>query len=278
MYIPSLGISTLFFGKKRADMKVRILNRSDKKMSFILDDSTPPFANSLRRIMVSEIPVLAIDNIEVSNNTSILFDEIIAHRLGLVPLAFDPKKFSFSSECSCKNKGCPSCEVAFALEKTGPCMVYSGDLKSTNKDVEPTDPKFVLAELLENQKLKFDAYARLGKGLQHAKWQAATVSYGYYPELEITNQEKFAKYIKKLPDGLFAAKGGKTILTDLTKLDFYKKCEEECDAIKINVDDTKFVFTVESISGLEPAYIVSKAAEILEEKAGEFKKELAELK
>ncbi len=259
-------------------MKVRILNKTDNKVSFILDDSTPAFANSLRRIMVSEIPVLAIDSIEVSENTSILFDEIIAHRLGLLPLSFDPKKFNFTSECACKGKGCPSCEAVFALEKTGPCVVHSGDLKSANKDVEPVDPKFVIAELLENQKLKLEGTARLGTGLQHAKWQAANASYGYYPELEVSGQEKFAKYIKKLPEGLFIIKGGKPALGDLTKLDFYKKCEEECDAIKINVDDTKFVFTVESISGLKPEYIVSKAAGILEGKAEEFKKELAELK
>lgn len=259
-------------------MKIRILNKTDNKISFILDDSTPAFANSLRRIIISEIPVLAIDSIDVSENTSILFDEIIAHRMGLLPLNFDPKDFNFSGECSCKGKGCPSCEAAFALEKIGPSVVHSGDLKSANKEVEPADNKFVIAELLENQKLKLDAYAKLGKGLQHAKWQAASASYGYYPELEVTNQEKFSKYIKKLPEGLFVTKANKVTLGDLTKLDFYKKCEEECDGIKINVDETKFVFTVESVSGLKPEYIISKAAEILEEKAGEFKKELAELK
>ena len=258
-------------------MKVRLLEKTDNKVVFILDDSTPAFANSLRRIIVSEVPVLAIDYIEVSENTSILFDEVISHRFGLVPLSFDPKKFNFASECECKGKGCPSCEVVFALEKTGPGVVYSGDLKSANKGVDVVDPKFVIAELLENQALKLDAVARLGKGIQHTKWQAANASYGYYPELEITNQEKFNRYIKKFPEGIFVSKGGKVVLGNLTKLDLYKKCEEECDGMKINVDDTKFVFTVESISGLKPEYIVSKAANILEEKALEFKKELAAL-
>lgn len=263
---------------ERVDMKVRILNKAGNKLVFVLGDATPAFANTLRRIMVSEIPVLAIDQISVSENTSILFDEIIAHRLGLLPLVFEPEKFNFNSECSCKGKGCPSCEVVFALERVGPAIVYSGDLKSANKSVEPLDPKFVVAELLADQILKLDAVARLGTGLQHAKWQAASASYGYYPELEITNQEKFNKYIKKLPEGLFVAKGSKVVLGDPTKLDFYKKCEEECDGMEIKADETSFVFTVESVSGLEPEYIVSKAAEILEEKASEFKKELAELK
>ena len=259
-------------------MKVRMLNKTENRLVFVLDDATPAFANTLRRIMISEIPVLAIDQISVSENTSILFDEIISHRLGLVPLVFDPKKFNFSSDCVCKGKGCPSCEVMFALEKTGPALVYSGDLKSANKGVEPSDPKFVVAELLAEQTLKLDAVARLGRGLQHAKWQAANASYGYFPELEVTNQEKFAKYIKKVPEGLFATKAGKVVLGDLTKLDFYKKCEEDSDAMKITVDETKFVFTVESVSGLEPEYIVTAAAKLLEEKASEFKKELAELK
>ncbi len=259
-------------------MKIRLLDKKDNKISFILDDATPAFANSLRRLMISDVPVLAIDNIEVSENTSILFDEIIAHRLGLVPLKFDPKKFNFSNECACKGESCPSCEVVFVLEKTGPAIVYSGDLKSANKDVEPTDAKFVLAELLENQNLKLEARAKLGKGLQHARWQAANATYGYYPELEVTNQEKFAKYIKKLPEGIFQLKGSKYSIGEPAKLELYKKCEEECDAMKISVDDKKFVFIVESVSGLDPEHIILKAAEILEEKAGEFKKALAELK
>ena len=258
-------------------MKVHILDKTDTKMTFILDGSTPAFANSLRRIMISEIPVLAIDSIEVSENGSILFDEILAHRMGLIPLSFDPKKFNFSEDCACKGKGCPSCEVVFALEKTGPGIVYSGDLKSANKGVEPIGPKFIIAELLENQTLKLDATAMLGIGSKHAKWQSSNATYGYWPELEVAGKEKFEKYIKKLPEGTFVQKAGKYVIGDPSKLELYKKCEEECDAIKITVDDTKFVFTVESVSGLSPEYIVSKAAEIMEEKAAEFKKELAGL-
>ncbi len=258
-------------------MKVRLIEKKDNRLVFVLDGSTPAFANTLRRIMVSEVPVLAIDSIEVSENTSVLFDEIIAHRMGLVPLDFDPKKFNFTEDCACKGKGCPSCEVVFALEKTGPGIVHSSDLKSANKSVEPVDPKFVIAELLPEQKLKLDATARLGRGLKHAKWQAANATYGYWPELEVEGKEKFEKYIKKLPEGVFVQKAGKYVIGNPANLEFYKKCEEECDAIKITVDETKFVFTIESISGLKPEYIVSAAAEILEEKATEFKKQLAAL-
>ena len=259
-------------------MKIRILEKTGNKLAFVLDGSTPAFANSLRRVMMSEIPVLAIDSIKVLDNNSILFDEVVSHRLGLIPLDFDAKKFNFSQECSCKGEGCPSCEVVFALERTGPCIVHSSDLKSSNKDVEPSSPDFVIAELLDAQSLKLEAFARLGTGSQHAKWQSANVSYGYYPELEVSGKEKFEKYIKKFPPNIFVEKGGKYVLGDPLKLDLYKKCEEECDAIKVSVDETKFVFKVESMSGLKPEYIVSKAAEILGEKASEFKKHVAELK
>ncbi len=259
-------------------MKVRVLEKTNNKLVFVLDGSTTAFANGLRRVMISEIPVLSIDSIRVLDNNSILFDEVISHRLGLIPLDFDPKKFNFPEDCSCKGEGCPSCEVVFALERTGPAIVHSSDLKSSNKDVEPSSPDFVIAELLDSQSLKLEAFARLGKGSKHAKWQAANVTYGYYPELEVSGKEKFEKYIKKLPQNLFVEKAGKYALADPTKLDLYKKCEEECDAIKIAVDDTKFVFKVESMSGLKPEYVVSKATEILEEKASEFKKQLAELK
>src|SRR3989338_10605694 len=96
---------TLFLSKRKslitqkersADMKIKILEKTGNKLVFVLDGSTPAFANSLRRVMMSEIPVLAIDSIKVLDNNSILFDEVVSHRLGLIPLDFDAKKFNFS--------------------------------------------------------------------------------------------------------------------------------------------------------------------------------------
>lgn len=213
-------------------MKIRILKRGKDKWQFSLEGATIPFANALRRIMISEVPVMAIDWLEIHDNTSPVFDEMVAQRLGLIPLEFDPTAFNFQDDCKCSGKGCPSCQVVFALEKQGPGLVYSKDLKSSNKAVRPTDPGFVILELLPNQRVKLEAVTRLGTGKEHAKFQASNTVFQNQPEM----------------------KGD-----------------------QINTTPEKFLFTVESISGLSPDHIIATAAQLLETKTKEFKKEATKL-
>jgi DNA-directed RNA polymerase subunit D len=257
-------------------LKVKIIEKNEEKLKFILEDSDAAFANTLRRIMITEIPNLAIDIVEFYDNTSALFDEVIAHRLGLIPLVFDPTKFNFTEECKCGGKGCSLCQVFFALEKTGPCTVYSSDLKSSDKNVKPTSPDFPIVKLLKDQKIKLEAIARLGRGKEHAKFQAANASYSYLPLLEVSSKaEGLEKIMKACPKGVLEIKNKKLVLADPYKCDLCKVCEEVSEGeVKIKGDETKFVFNVETISGLEPVYIVEKAIEILEEKAKEFKEQL----
>jgi len=259
-------------------MKVKILKRKGEKLNFLVEDITPAFANALRRIMISEVPTLAIEWVDFRENNSMLFDEMIAHRLGLIPLKFDPSKFNFTEECKCGGKGCPLCQVVFVLEKTGPCIVYSGDMKSSNKTVKPTDPGFPIVELLKNQSIQFEAVARLGVGTDHAKFQAANASYQYFPEIEILDAAKAKKAIKSCPKGLLKIKGKKAVITDPAECDLCVACVEASGGgMRLKGDPNRIIFRVESISGLDPAYIVSKSAEILEKKAEGFKSELKKI-
>jgi len=135
-------------------------------------------------------------------------------------------------------------------------------------------------ELLKGHNIKMEAVARLGTGIKHAKFQAANVAYQYYPEIEITegaNQKDMEKGVKACPRGGLTMKGSKPAL-DSEMCTFSKSCETASNgAIKIGADQTKFIFRVESVSGLDPEYIVQKAAEIIEAKAEEFKKEVKDL-
>jgi len=166
-------------------MKVSLSEKKGSKLTFVLQGATPAFANALRRIMVSEIPTMAIDSVEFHENDSVLFDEVIAHRLGLLPIAFEPGKFNFTKDCKCGGKGCPLCQVVFAVERKGPGVVYSGDMMSSNKEARPTSPDFPIVELLDGQSIKLEATAIMGTGKEHAKWQAANASYQYYPEIVV---------------------------------------------------------------------------------------------
>lgn len=261
-------------------MKVQILKKTDEKVVFALEGSTPAFANALRRAMISEVPTLAIEWVEMQANSSILYDEIIAHRLAMIPLKFDPSKFNTKADCKCEGKGCTLCQVVFAVEKTGPGMLYSGDMKSSNKAVQPTSPKFPIVELLKGHNVKFEAVAEIGTGAQHSKWQAANASYQFWPEVKLDGKAdpaKLKKCVDSCPKGTLVLKGGTLEVKDPIACDLCMKCSEVCDEVKMAGNPTRFIFFVESVSGLPPEYIITKAAEIIGEKAEDFKKKVSKL-
>jgi len=137
---------------------------TDKEIEFDLSGASIPFANLIRRQAMSSVPVFAIDTVTVYENTSILFDEYIANRIGLVPLkSGGPHK---EDE-----------EVLFTLEATGPAAIYSRDIKSKDKDVKVANGDIFLLRLLENQTIRLEGKAVLGTGKKHAKFQAGIAAY-----------------------------------------------------------------------------------------------------
>jgi DNA-directed RNA polymerase subunit D len=253
-------------------MKVKVISKKGDKMVFVLDGATPALANALRRIMVSEVPTLSVEWLDMHDNNSILYDEMIAHRMGLIPLRFDMKRMNFTADCKCSGKGCNLCQAVFALDKEGPCIVHTSDLKSSNREVKPTSPNFPIVELLKGQKVRFEAVARLGIGLNHAKWQAGNVGYQYYPEQKEAGD---ARAVKLCPKDALKAAGNKAKLAYPEKCDLCEACFEA--GMKVEGSPNKIIFQVESVSGLEPAEIVSKAVEVLSGKAQEFKKLTAKI-
>jgi DNA-directed RNA polymerase subunit D len=261
-------------------MKVQVLRKKGEQLAFVLDGTTPAFANALRRAMITEVPTMAVEWVDFHDNSSVLFDEVIAHRLGLIPLVFDPKKFNLREECKCDGKGCPLCEVVLSLDKKGPGMVCSGDLKSSNREVKATSPDFPIVELMENQAIKFEAKAQLGTGLKHAKWQAANAAYQYYPELETGKDckpEDLKRAANSCPSGALEVAKGKLVMKNPLKCDLDMSCVDEKGCVRIKANPEKFIFSVESVSGLNPTYIVEKAAEVLIAKGEEFKRQAGKL-
>ena len=148
-------------------MKLEILELNDRKARFVLTEVNPAFANGLRRAMLSDVPKMAIDYVDIYDNTSVLFDEMLALRLGLIPIKTDPDKFELQSECDCKGAGCALCQVTFTLSAEGPCMVHSSDMKSSDPETVPADDTVPIVELKEGQKIVLTAVARLGFGTEH---------------------------------------------------------------------------------------------------------------
>jgi DNA-directed RNA polymerase subunit D len=160
-------------------MEIKLVENQEKKnrLIFSLKGADTAYANTLRRIMGFEVPVMAIEEVEFRKNTSILYDEMIAHRLGLMPLTTDLKSYNMMSECKCKGAGCASCTVKLTLKAQGPCTVYSSDVKSKDPEIKPAFGKMPIVKLLEGQEIELEATAVLGQGKDHSKWCSGLVFY-----------------------------------------------------------------------------------------------------
>lgn len=161
-------------------MNVKVLEMDGDSIRVSLKDVHRSYANAIRRFAIREVPSMAVDEVVLLENSSMVYDEIIAHRLGMIPLKTDLSKFVLPEECDCKSQlGCPKCRVLFVVDceasheqKT----VYSADLKSDDPETVPVKGDIPILKLAQGQKLKLEVYARLGRGREHAKWQPTTAS------------------------------------------------------------------------------------------------------
>ena len=261
-------------------MEIKILEKNDSEIKFLVEGIKTSFASALRRIMISEIPTMAIEWVDFVKNDSALNDEIIAHRLGEIPLTFDKRLYNLPSECSCGGKGCSKCQVKLTLKKKGPCTVYSGDLKSTAKDVKPVYDKIPIVELLEGQELQLEATAQLGLGKEHAKWQGAVVGYKNLPKITILKDPKDPEgLVNSCPRGVFQLDGKKVKVKNPLECSLCMSCVEQYpDVVRVEPVEDSFIFDVETVCGRPVEDVVLTAAEILEKKMNKFIKLLKKIK
>lgn len=248
-------------------MNIKILSKSQTRIKFLLEKSNPAFANALRRIMKSEIPTMAVEFVDFEENTSGMFDELVAHRIGLIPLTFDEKAYSVKSECKCGGKGCSRCEVTLVIDKQGPCTVKASDMKSTDDSVQPADKDIPIVELLEGQKIKMEAVAQLGLGTEHIKWQAANVGYQYMPSVKVNSEKADQKIADICPTRVFEKKDGRIKVVAEDKCILCMRCVEMSEGVTVTADETTFIFDVESVSGLAAKEVLNRSLDILEERA-----------
>jgi DNA-directed RNA polymerase subunit D len=159
---------------------IKILERDNNHIVIQFNDIPRQYVNALRRLSISQVPTFAIDDVVILENSSVMHDEAVAHRLGLIPLRTDLQRFVMPHLCECKSTlGCSNCRVllvldAESLEKTK--VITTADLISEDEVVRPVSKEIPIVSLAPGQKLKFEAYARLGTGKNHAKWQPTSVA------------------------------------------------------------------------------------------------------
>jgi DNA-directed RNA polymerase subunit D len=265
-------------------MKIQKIDYDKKKgkLSFALRETTPPFANLLRRLILENVPTLAIEEVEFKNNDSILYDEVIAHRLGLLPLTTDLKTYNLPGNCKCKGKLCARCSVTLTLTEKGPKIVYASSLKSKDPKVKPVFPETPIVKLLKDQKLQFIATAVLGQGKEHTKWSPAHVHYKSIPIIEIKKDKQEVLKELKSCKGITLEETKRTIKLinpSNTGVEIPNECMGKIEnklELKKNNDD--FIFFIESWGQLPINVIISKAIGDIHERFDEFSEGLKKSK
>jgi DNA-directed RNA polymerase subunit D len=264
-------------------MKVDVKELKAKKAVLKIEDTNLYFLNSLRRVMLSELPKLAVDDVVIYDNTSALFDEIISHRLGLIPIPTDLSLITFKDKCVCKGKGCPNCTVRYTLSKEGEGNVLSGDLQPSEKSWAITEDKIPIVRLYGEQRLILEVEAVLGCGKDHAKWQSVQAP-GYQMDITIefdkNKIEDVKNIIAKMPEDAAEIKNDKIVLKDEKKLSVLESYidKEKIDFITIKRDPTRVTFSFETDGSLTAKDAIVESAKILEGKYSEFAKKLKSLK
>ncbi len=266
-------------------MEIDILELSDRSAKFIFSDTTEAFANGIRRAMLADVPTFAIDDVNIYNNTSVLYDEQLGLRLGLIPLTSNLEDYTPFKECSCTD-GCPACTVSLTLSvEAGPDdrrVVYSGDFVSSDPAVHPADPNIPIVDLRNGQKVVLEALARVGYGSDHAKWQAG-VACGYknMPVIKVDGCDKCGECVSACPrDILFLGEDSVGIKDeDLLKCSLCKLCVLACDidAISVTEDRTTFIFTMESDGSYSAEQLLLNAVKIIRGKTSKMQEILSNL-
>lgn len=269
-------------------MEIKVVDKNEFSARIIIEGVDSAFLNSLRRVIVAEVPAMAIDEVVVIENSSMLHDEILAHRLGLIPLRTDLDSYNLPEECSCKSElGCNLCRVSLTLDveaNEGVRTVYSGDLVAENPNIRPVSEKIPLAKLAPDQRLKLEAYARLGKGEKHAKWQPVSVcAYKHFPRVKINEKEcdSCGRCVDICPRRVLSLSNGekKLELRNIVDCTVCKDCADACPksppAVEVAWDKDVFVLDIESIGALPIERVVNEAIKILDRKFESFLEHLA---
>jgi len=263
-------------------MEIAFSRLDERVARFTISGISTSFANMLRRAMISEVPTLAIEDVRIYDNTSVLFDEMLAHRLGLIPLRTDLDQYRPRSECTCEGEGCPACTAIYTLSVEGPATVYSSDLIPQDPDAAPAEAEIPIIELDTDQKIVLEAHAVVSTGKEHAKWQAVTAcGYKNYPIITVDEKcDGCGMCIDECPRDVLEAGQGK-VRVNRGRQEFCslcRLCERAClaggigtePAIHIDADENRFIFVVESDGSMPIREIIERALQYIQKRSDDL--------
>ena len=266
-------------------MEIEVRSQNDDEMIFIVRDAEVPFINAIRRVAMVNVPKIAIEDVNIIVNDSAMFNEVLAHRLGLTPLVSDLDALEGLSLPEDDDWEEFSNGIMFYLKEEGPKVVYSKDLKSSDSRIKPVYDTIPLVKLKDGEELNIEAVAKVGYGKEHAKWMPTTVcAYKQYPEITF-NEDVEIDYdcAQACPRGILKSdKRSKKIkiveehenspLIGVEECAMCKSCVRASDNGYINVGfrPNDFIFRIETDGAMPPKEVLLKACDVLGEKADKF--------
>ena len=236
---------------------VQYIDRDERSARFVVRPISPAMANGLRRAMIADVPTLAIDTVRFVENTSVMFDEQLGLRLGMVPLSTPPDEFEAGDS------------VTLSLDVSGPATAYSGDLVSADSMVEPADENIPIIELKESQRLELEAEAVLDHGKTHAKHQGGVaVGYRHLQRVEVLGDaDEYDEQGPHIVRGVIED-DGELVLAE----SFGNDLTERYPGKEVEVVDVPeaFVFSVETDGSMSVEDLVVGAADSLIDRADEL--------
>ncbi|MBS3108392.1 DNA-directed RNA polymerase subunit D [Candidatus Woesearchaeota archaeon] len=260
-------------------MEIKTLEKNKEKISLLAKGIDASYANTIRRLIIDEVPTMAIKFVTFDKNTSALYDEMIAHRFGLVVLKTDLESYNLQEKCKCNGKGCSRCQAEFSLKAVGPCNVYAEEIKFKDQKIKAVYPKTLILKLAKGQLLSTEGIATLGKGKHHTKYAPALVYYRSYPIIKINQNEDTSAAVKVCPTHVFRLTGKKANVVEPLKCILCMACVDACNnAITVEGSKTDFLMFIESYGQLKHKEIVETAISVMNEKLDDFGKALKAVK
>ena len=246
-----------------SDFEVEFIERGEREARFLVRGLTPAFANGIRRAMVADVPTFSVDSVRFIENSSVMFDEMIALRLGLVPLTTPLDDYE------------PGETATLAIDVEGPATAYSGDIESSDELVRPADERIPIIELKENQRLEAQFDAVLDSGKNHAKHQGGVaVGYRHLQRVEVVGDAgEFDDEEPNILRGVIETEDGELVATD----EFDNDLTNRYPGKEVEVTDVPgaFVFHVETDGSFSVDELVARAADSIGDRAAELEEKVA---
>lgn len=163
----------------RLELRVEMLKLSEEYLEARISGCSETMINAIRRTILEEVPILAIHEVFVFENPGPMFDEMLSHRLGLIPLKTPVGKYLPMDSPECVESPGERCFTTLSLDVSSrdePLTVYSRDLVCKDVDVYPVYGNIPITKIPPNSRLRLEAIARMGRGKMHAKWQPASLA------------------------------------------------------------------------------------------------------